>query len=142
MRSLPVWREFAARIGREIFHQTGVLWLSNDEDAYLVYDIFPSPPYPPITFPLGAAHFTEVPYLFEVLSTPSILTPYQKLLSETMVGYWTQFAKSGNPNSKGAPFWPLYALSGQFESLAPIIGNELDSYFDFDHKCSMLWNTF
>jgi para-nitrobenzyl esterase len=114
----------------------------NDEDAYLVYDIFPSPPYPPITFPLGAAHFTEVPYLFEVLSTPSILTPYQKLLSDTMVGYWTQFAKSGNPNSKGAPFWPLYALSGQFESLAPIIGNELDSYFDFDHNCSMLWNTF
>jgi sarcosine oxidase len=35
MRSLPVWREFAARIGREIFHQTGVLWLSNHEDAYL-----------------------------------------------------------------------------------------------------------
>lgn len=35
MRSLPAWREFAARIGREIFHQTGVLWLSNDEDAYL-----------------------------------------------------------------------------------------------------------
>jgi len=35
MRSLPVWREFAARIGREIFHQTSVLWLSNDEDSYL-----------------------------------------------------------------------------------------------------------
>src|ERR1041385_1511158 len=35
MRSLPVWREFAARIGREIFHPTGVLWLSNDEDTYL-----------------------------------------------------------------------------------------------------------
>jgi monomeric sarcosine oxidase len=35
MRSLPVWREFAARIGQEIFHRTGVLWLSNDEDAYL-----------------------------------------------------------------------------------------------------------
>ena len=35
MRSLPVWREFAARISREIFIQTGVLWLSNDEDEYL-----------------------------------------------------------------------------------------------------------
>src|ERR1700740_1560038 len=35
MRSLPVWREFAARICREVFHQTGVLWLSNDQDAYL-----------------------------------------------------------------------------------------------------------
>ena len=35
MRSLPLWREFAARTGREIFHQTGVLWLSNDSDLYL-----------------------------------------------------------------------------------------------------------
>jgi monomeric sarcosine oxidase len=35
MRSLPVWREFAARTGREIFRQTGVLWLSNNDDAYL-----------------------------------------------------------------------------------------------------------
>ena len=35
MRSLPMWRDFAARTGREIFRQTGVLWLSNDADAYL-----------------------------------------------------------------------------------------------------------
>ena len=35
VRSLPLWREFAARTGREIFRQTGVLWLSNDADAYL-----------------------------------------------------------------------------------------------------------
>lgn len=35
MRSLPLWREFAARTGHEIFRQTGVLWLSNDADAYL-----------------------------------------------------------------------------------------------------------
>lgn len=35
MRSLPLWREFASRTGREIFHQTGVLWLSNGDDPYL-----------------------------------------------------------------------------------------------------------
>lgn len=35
MRSLPLWRELAARTGKEIFRQTGVLWLSNDEDEYL-----------------------------------------------------------------------------------------------------------
>jgi monomeric sarcosine oxidase len=35
MRSLQLWREFAARIGREIFQQTGVLWLSHDADPYL-----------------------------------------------------------------------------------------------------------
>jgi sarcosine oxidase len=35
MRSLPLWRELAARAGREIFRQTGVLWASNDADTYL-----------------------------------------------------------------------------------------------------------
>lgn len=35
MRSLPYWRELSARTGREFFHQTGVLWVSNDSDTYL-----------------------------------------------------------------------------------------------------------
>lgn len=35
MRSLPQWRELAERTGREIFHKTGVLWLSNEADLYL-----------------------------------------------------------------------------------------------------------
>jgi para-nitrobenzyl esterase len=36
----------------------------NDENAYLVFKLFP--PSPPITFSLGAPHFSEVPYLFDV----------------------------------------------------------------------------
>lgn len=35
MRSLPHWRELGERTGRQVFHQTGVLWLSNDADSYL-----------------------------------------------------------------------------------------------------------
>lgn len=35
MRSLPLWCDFAARTGREIFRETGVLWLSSDADEYL-----------------------------------------------------------------------------------------------------------
>jgi sarcosine oxidase len=35
MRSLPHWRELAMRSGKEIFHQTGVLWLSTPADPYL-----------------------------------------------------------------------------------------------------------
>jgi len=35
MRSLPLWREFESRAGTQFFHQTGVLWLSKDDDAYL-----------------------------------------------------------------------------------------------------------
>jgi len=32
---LPQWRELSARVGKEIFHQTGVLWLGNEADPYL-----------------------------------------------------------------------------------------------------------
>jgi sarcosine oxidase len=35
MRSLPHWRELAACTGQEIFRRTGVLWLSDEADAYL-----------------------------------------------------------------------------------------------------------
>src|SRR6185312_13423010 len=35
MHSLPHWRDLGERTGRKIFHQTGVLWLSNDADTYL-----------------------------------------------------------------------------------------------------------
>jgi len=34
VRSLPVWQEFAQRTGLQLFHKTGVLWLSTDADSY------------------------------------------------------------------------------------------------------------
>ncbi len=34
IRSLPLWREFFAGIARDLFHRTGVLWLSHDKDPY------------------------------------------------------------------------------------------------------------
>lgn len=29
-------------------------------------------------------------------------------LSETIINYWTNFAKDGNPNGKELPVWPVY----------------------------------
>src|ERR1700730_9636220 len=34
VRSLPLWREFFDRVGLRLFHRTGVLWLSHDQDLY------------------------------------------------------------------------------------------------------------
>lgn len=33
-RSLPAWIELQAQAGAELFHRTGVVWLSNDSDEY------------------------------------------------------------------------------------------------------------
>jgi len=114
----------------------------NDEDAYLVFSEFPSPPFPPITFPLGTAHFTEVPYLFDVFSTPSNFTPQQQQLSESMISYWTRFAATGNPNSAGQPVWARYSsATDEFQSLVPPTPT-VEATFDSEHFCSSFWNKF
>jgi sarcosine oxidase len=35
-RSLPIWKELEQRTGWQLFHKTGVLWLSDDSDPYTV----------------------------------------------------------------------------------------------------------
>jgi len=101
-------------------------------------------PLPPLSFPVGDAHSVEMQYLFSPLFgvTPTF-TSDQQQLSNTMIGYWTQFAKGGNPNSEGAPNWPEYGATARFQSLvAPTPAPESDASFDADHKCSLFWDTF
>ncbi|HTW72780.1 MAG TPA: carboxylesterase family protein [Acetobacteraceae bacterium] len=75
----------------------------SDEDA-------PSIVAPPVSFPYGAAHFSELQYLFNMSAltipgTPA-LTPAQLVLATRMKRYWTAFATNGDPNSvKNVPYW-------------------------------------
>jgi para-nitrobenzyl esterase len=99
----------------------------------------------PLSFPQGDSHFIEVQYLFglETLGITPTFKSDQQALSAAMIRYWTQFAKTGNPNSTGAPVWSQYSLGGSMESLvASTPVSELDTSFDTDHKCSGFWDTF
>ncbi|MFG3282269.1 carboxylesterase/lipase family protein [Streptomyces sp. NPDC048111] len=78
----------------------------------------PAPPRPtpaPPPFPLGATHTTELPYLFDLGGRPRAMTEAQHRLAATMIGYWSRFARSGDPNGSGAPRWS----PGAVQSLAP-----------------------
>jgi para-nitrobenzyl esterase len=55
----------------------------------------------------GSAHAAELAFVFGNLAAEKE-TPSYKALSQTMMTYWTQFAKTGNPNAKGLPQWPQY----------------------------------
>jgi para-nitrobenzyl esterase len=62
---------------------------------------------------LGAFHSLEVPYVFGALHDPSWqwlpFTPDDAALSNLIQTYWTNFAKSSNPNAQGLPNWPAWS---------------------------------
>jgi para-nitrobenzyl esterase len=67
---------------------------------------------PSETHPEGkyAFHSDELEYVFGTLDTRHGATwrPEDWRLSEEMMDYWTNFARSGDPNGKGLTRWPRY----------------------------------
>jgi para-nitrobenzyl esterase len=61
---------------------------------------------------LGAFHSLEVPYVFRAFAAPEWgwlpVTSADLRLSVALETYWTQFAKTGNPNSAGLAEWPAW----------------------------------
>jgi para-nitrobenzyl esterase len=59
-----------------------------------------------------ASHIFEEFFLWgrldHVFDVDYTATPGEELLSERMIGYWTNYAKTGNPNGPGLPTWPQY----------------------------------
>jgi para-nitrobenzyl esterase len=57
---------------------------------------------------LGAFHGSEIPFVFGNLINP---TPQERALSDAMMRYWVNFAKTGDPNDWALPAWPAYTLA-------------------------------
>jgi para-nitrobenzyl esterase len=69
-------------------------------------------------------------------------TTDQQALSDAMISYWTQFAKTGNPNSPDEPAWPKYSKStDEFQSLVPP-APMTESNFNAFHQCDSFWDLF
>jgi para-nitrobenzyl esterase len=62
---------------------------------------------------LGAFHSLEVPYVFGALHDPTWkwlqFTSDDAALSNLLQTYWTNFAKTGDPNAPGLPGWPAWS---------------------------------
>jgi para-nitrobenzyl esterase len=103
----------------------------NDENA-------PEDFLPPVSFPYGAAHASEIQYLMDLPTAafPGTLSAQQQQLATTMKSYWTNFAKRGFPSSSGTPFWPRFNhVTQQIQSLVPPTP-QTETDFAATHKCA------
>ncbi len=87
-------------------------------------------PYAPV-----AVHTAEIPFVFGTLTLQAFAPAAapdaaDKRMSSLLVSYWTNFAKSGNPNGPGLPAWPAFTGLGgqvmQLNSPAPAAGPNMD----------------
>jgi para-nitrobenzyl esterase len=82
---------------------------------------------------IGAVHASEVVYVFGNLDDKRPMRPNydtaDQAISKAMQEYWTNFAKTGNPDGAGLPAWPLYQADAkryvQFTDSGPVAGTDL-----------------
>ncbi len=113
----------------------------------------------PTNYPYGAAHASELQYLFNPdLFFPNTTYPFnpfplngeQRALSRDMIRFWTNFISTLDPNRPGpnAPQWSLRRASGGWAPFSAQLGNvEALIYpspfqatdFASEHQCAF-WN--
>ena len=91
---------------------------------------------PPASFPYGAYHSSDLLFLFDSPTRGRApLSADEERLAEAMAGYWTQFARTGDPNSASTPKWSPYEVGTEaLQSLAPPTPVS-ETAFAGDHKC-------
>jgi para-nitrobenzyl esterase len=76
---------------------------------------------------LGSFHSLELPYVFGAFRQPAWnWLPFEAMdvsLGEAIRGYWSNFAKTGNPNGPNLPNWPDFDATSQTAMEFTQLGN-------------------
>jgi para-nitrobenzyl esterase len=106
----------ALQASRNIFRDSAFAWQTwvwaklqttkGKNPAYVYYFDHRTP-----QSPNGASHADEIPYVFRTLAPAA--RAEDTAMSELVSSYWTNFAKTGNPNGAGLPNWPAFSVAKQ-----------------------------
>ena len=83
----------------------------------------------------GVSHADDILYLNNAFTSQPDKYPAEAALAEIIQQYWINFAKTGNPNGKGLPYWPTFdkdqPTTMQFSNGASLIGVPNRAQIDF-----------
>ena len=95
-----------------------------------------------------AYHTSDIQYLFPTYHggpappavgyPPLSSTPSRLTLSDELVGFWTRFASTGNPNGVGNKPWPRFTLpvnAPAYLSENFVLSTYTDTQFAANHQC-------
>ena len=92
------------------------------------------PPDPARPTRFGVFHSDDIEYVFGNLDSRKGIAwrPQDYAMSEQMMNYWTDFARTGDPNGGKLPKWPVYepASGSQVMYLQPASHAEKDDLRD------------
>ena len=155
LKIYPAGNDTAARMARYLMRDVSFGWpawtwarlqAKTSKSKVFVYYFDHHPDYPADSpkAGFGAAHSDEMPLVFHQFGLPG--RPKENdadlAMSEIIMSYWTNFAKTGDPNGEGLPDWPAFSDTKQqvmhftkTPGAGPVVNKEglkvLEEYFEW-----------
>ncbi|HTM81794.1 carboxylesterase/lipase family protein [Asticcacaulis sp.] len=96
--------------GWRMWYWTSLQTKDGRQKPYLYYFVHsPAEPATPCGYGCLAGHGAEIPFVFDQLDQdPRVWGADDRQLADRLATYWTNFARTGDPNGASRPQWPAF----------------------------------